>query len=296
VTVPGLRGGNFDAFFAIAYIGLFTFAVRVAGSRASHACLALALALGLFAWAWSLRRARTIAELPTSRIGSAAQGYVELQGTSCVEREHLIWSPLSNTPCIWYRYRIYSRDNSKKEWRQIDSGVSQSTFDIRDGTGSCCVDPEFAEVITRDKKVAYRDERKLEEEFLFNSSPIYVLGEFSTIGGAATVLSVSEDVSDLLGSWKQDPVALKRRFDLNRDGEIDLQEWEQARRLATRMVEQQHREIRSQSGVHMIRAPQDGRMFLVSSLPPHSLRRRYLLFAAMHLAVTMVAVVLLLRL
>jgi hypothetical protein len=35
----------------------------------------------------------------------------------------------------------------------------------------------------------------------------------------------------------------------------------------------------------MLRAPQDGRLFLISSLPSHTLRRRFVLWSFFHLAV-----------
>jgi hypothetical protein len=106
-------------------------------------------------------------------------------------------------------------------------------------------------------------------------------------------LSLRDDVSALLAEWKSNPAELKRRFDVDRDGEISMNEWELARKLATRTVEQQHRAIRSQSGIHMVRAPADGRLFLLSTLSPHSLRRRFVLWSWLHLAVAVGAAVVL---
>jgi hypothetical protein len=48
---------------------------------------------------------------------------------------------------------------------------------------------------------------------------------------------VRVDVSDLLSEWKKDPVQPKKRFDLDGNGEIDMQEWELARHAAFRGVE-----------------------------------------------------------
>jgi hypothetical protein len=96
-------------------------------------------------------------------------------------------------------------------------------------------------------------------------------------------------VSALLADWKSNPAELKRRFDLDRDGEISMTEWELARKLATSNVEQQHRAIRSQSGVHLVRAPADGRLFLLSTLSPHNLRRRFVLWSFLHLGVAIAA-------
>ena len=57
------------------------------------------------------------------------------------------------------------------------------------------------------------------------------------------------------------------------------------------MVEQEHRAIRQQPGVHVLRAPQDGRLFLLSPLSPQSLRLRYLLWSALHLSAALVVLV-----
>ncbi len=246
--------------------------------------MALVAGIGFFAWTSTFKRARTIADIATSRIASAAQGYVEIYGRASVAAENLITSPLSGIACIWFRYWVYTKDNSDREWREISSGVSDTTFEIKDGTGSCVVDPDYAEVIAAEHRVSYQGSYKHVEELLFAGS-IYVLGEFSTIGGANSVLSLKEDVSFLLAEWKKDPVNLKKRFDLDGDGEIDLREWELARRQAIREVEAQHRELRLQTGVHIMRAPRDNRLYLISSLSPQKLRQRYILWSFFHLSV-----------
>jgi hypothetical protein len=88
----------------------------------------------------------------------------------------------------------------------------------------------------------------------------------------------------LLESWKRDPEHLLKRFDLNGDGQIDLQEWELARKAAAREVEKQHRELRQQPGVHVMRRPASGRMFLISNLSPHQLKRKYQWWGAFHVS------------
>ncbi len=281
-----LRSQNPGKLLAFCYLAIFAFVVRVGPGPASAWCLAGAVVVGLLAWAAALQRARAIAELATSRIGSAAQGYVEVMGRASVQLANLILSPVSGVQCIWYRYNLYSKDNAKGEWRHIDSGVSSATFEINDGSGACTVDPDHAEVVAPETRTSYKDDTKLVEEFLFGGWLIYVLGQFSTIGGASTALSLREDVSALLSEWKSNPTDLKRRFDLNGDGQIDMAEWEQARQLAHKTVAQQHHDIRSQSGIHLMRAPADGRLFLLSTLSPHKLRQRFLWWGALHLGVS----------
>lgn len=294
MLVRGLRGLqhlglNLTGLVSGLYLFLFAAAVQSGIGPQARWCLAGAALLAGVAWLGSLRRARAIAELATSRIASAAQGYVEVMGRASVDKDHLIYTPLGGIPCIWYRYKLYSKDNAKREWRQIESGVSNSTFDISDPTGVCTVDPDHAEVVAPQVRTTYPDNDKLVEELLFGGSTIYVLGDFSTLGGSSTALSVREDVGALLTHWKQDRAGLHHRFDLNRNGTVDLQEWELARQLATQTIEHQHREIRQQPGVHLMRAPPDGRLFLISALSPHALRNHFLRWSVFHLAMGMAA-------
>ncbi|WP_157673161.1 hypothetical protein [Curvibacter sp. AEP1-3] len=277
-----LRSQSMNGLLAAVYFGIAGGAFHAGSGRHWPWAAGAISAIGLLAWGAALRRARTISNIATSRIASAAQGYAELQGRT--NTTDLIYSPLSNSPCIWYRYAIYERD-SDNDWKEVEGGTSSATFDLHDGSGVCTIDPDHAEVMGVPETSRVSGDTKHVEHLLHGGRNLYALGEFVTVGGANSVLSLREDVNALLTSWKQNPAELQRRFDLNRDGEIDLKEWELARRLATRTVEKEHRNIRAQPGVHMLRAPQDGRLFLLSPLSPQSLRRRYLLWSGFHLTV-----------
>lgn len=295
MLVGGLRGLqhlglNLGSLASGLYFALVAVAAQSGPGLQARWCLAGAALLAGTAWLGSLRRTRAIAELATSRIASAAQGYVELMGRANSDKTQLIYTPLGGIPCIWYRYRLYSKDNAKREWRQIDSGTSSTTFDISDPTGVCTVDPDHAEVVGAELRTSYPGGDKLVEECLFGGSTIYVLGDFSTVGGSSSALNVREDVSALLAHWKQDRANLHQRFDLDRNGTLDLEEWELARQLATRTVEREHRDIRQQPGLHLLRAPEGGQLFLISALSPKALRNHFLRWSVFHLAMGMAAV------
>jgi hypothetical protein len=295
MLVRGLRGLqhlglNLGGLVTGLYFALIAAAAQSGPGVQARWCLAGTALLAGVAWLGSLRRTRAIAELATSRIASAAQGYVEIMGRAGSNKTQLIYTPLGGTACIWYRYRLYSRDNAKREWREIDHGTSSATFDIHDATGLCTIDPDHAEVVGAEVRTSYLGDDKLVEECLFGGSNIYVLGEFSTLGGSGFALNVREDVSALLAHWKQDQVDLHHRFDIDRNGTLDLQEWELARQLAARTVEREHRDIRLQPGVHVMRAPEDGRLFLISALSPEALRTHFLRWSAFHLAMGLAAV------
>ncbi len=57
---------------------------------------------GLRSW----RENRLVADTPTSRVRSAAQGYVELIGKGRLPAGIDNRAPLSKKPCTWWRYQI----------------------------------------------------------------------------------------------------------------------------------------------------------------------------------------------
>ncbi|MFN3716882.1 MAG: hypothetical protein ACK4R8_09195, partial [Thiobacillus sp.] len=172
------------------------------------------------AWAWlaNLRRYRTVADTPTSRIVSAPQGYVEIFGRGRQPPGFQLLSPITGLPCLWYRYVIEHRDDNR--WRVIESGISEDTFGVDDGSGQILVDPEGAEILTTRKQVSRQGRYRRTEWTLIENETIYVVGEHVTLGGPHARLDKKSDLADLLADWKRDKAALLARFDANRDGEI----------------------------------------------------------------------------
>lgn len=277
-----LRSQHAEALTSGSYIFLLGMAFMGGGKANRLVYFALLAIIGFVSWLAAFKRAQAIAQLPTSRIGSAAQGYVELYGRASLEKDFINVAPHSGKQYLWFRYRVYERDD--KNWREINNAVSSATFEINDATGVCRVDPDDAEVLGADRHTSYRDGYKHVEDILFGGGKIYVLGEFSTLNAAPNAVSLSEDVSHLLSDWKKNPKQLHKRFDLNHDGHIDLQEWELARRLALHTVGKEHAQLRQASHVNIMRAPKNGRLFLISSLSPQKLRQRYVFWSGVHFA------------
>lgn len=283
-----LRSGYANLITSGSHLVLLLIALKIGTALAWTGALVLISAISFLAWAANLRRNRTIADIPTSKIGSAAQGYAEIYGRACREREYLAEGKLGSLPCVWYRFVTYQKD-SENEWKVVDRGTSDSMFGVEDGSGRVLVDPDYAEVITSHTRTWYEGDYKHVEEQLFPTDRIYVLGEFSTIGGSNGDFNLKEDVAALLAEWKRNKPMLLERFDLNEDGEIDLQEWELARRAAQREIEQQYREIRQQPGVHVMRTPSDGRHYIIANLSPQQLKRKYVLWGWFHLGTFLAA-------
>jgi hypothetical protein len=244
-------------------------------------CLTLMAIVSLVAWASTLRRRRAITDTPTSRIASAAQGYVELSGKGRPPDPPLS-SHLTALPCLWYRWQV--EEGRGKNSKTVDSGESEVPFLIDDGSGRCLVDPEGAEILTRHRESWSRGDYHYTEWKLLINDDIYVLGELKTVGGGSVELDARQDLNEVLSAWKKDRDTLLKRFDLDRNGELNEQEWGLARQAARREVSRMHREARNESEVHTLNRPRNGRLYLLSNIDPNRLVRRYLWWSIFHLA------------
>ena len=282
------RAHYINALTSFAHLALLMFAFHLESRRGWIICLSLIALISFVAWIANFRRSRIIGDTPTSRVASAAQGYVELAGTSQRDPTSMVVSKVMHLPCCWYRYEVHRRTDNNK-WEHVESGESDEPFLLADATGKCFVDPEGAEIMTSHKQSTTRDDYRYTEWLLFPDDPLYAIGEFTTIGGAGTELDLAADVKALLEQWKRDHPTLLERFDLNKDKTIDLKEWELARAAAKREIEKRHAEISTAQGVHLLQRPKDGRLYLLSNLNPKKLARKYSLWSGAHLVIFFVA-------
>lgn len=100
-----------------------------------------------------LKSARAIEDTPTSKVRSAAQGYVELSGTASALLNPPLCGKLSQKPCAWYRYTIEyftsrrSENHSARAWELVEQGVSPDPLVLTDDTGNCVIVWQGAEVL-----------------------------------------------------------------------------------------------------------------------------------------------------
>jgi hypothetical protein len=240
-------------------------------------------------WAWyaNLKRHRTVADTPTSRIASAPQGYIELVGRGRRLPGEGLVSPVSGLPCLWYRYRVERKNGNR--WDHVESGISHDTFGVDDGSGQILVDPEGAEILTSRKQVSTAGGYRKTEWTLIEGETIYVIGEHVTLGGPNAVLDKKADLATLLTEWKRDKAVLLARFDADRDGEISLDEWEDARHAASVEIDRTHLNIRLKEGIHLMRKPSHGRPFLVANREVTALVRHFRLWSWAHLTLMLAA-------
>jgi hypothetical protein len=238
--------------------------------------------LNLWAWIVALGWRRAIADTPTSRIASAAQGYVELIGTGQPLADTQLLSPYTQLPCLWYRYTLERREDG--EWRQVEQGESDLPFILDDASGRCEIDPAGAQILTTHDETRTQGDERHSEHVLLKGDRLYALGDFVSCNGAHSTLDARRDVGELLADWKTDQADLHERFDLDRNGAIDDTEWQLARNAAEREVARRHREIRNQPTQHRMQKPSSRKPYLIANSPPEKLSRRYAWLSAAYLA------------
>ena len=167
----------------------------------------------------------------------------------------------------------------------MEQGENSAPFIIDDGSGKCIVDPQGAEILTRHKDSWSKGDQRYTEWRLLDIDFIYTIGEFKTVGGSNTTLTHDELVKQVLSEWKMDNDDLLKRFDLDNNGVLDMQEWMLARSAAKREAEKRLDEARAEPDINFMVKPPDGRLFLISNLDQDRLALRYKLWAWAHIVI-----------
>lgn len=272
-----------------AYVFIIIAALQSDDRDGWRIALPLIAAIAFYAWIAAFRRYRAVGDVPTSTVASAAQGYAELIGRAYNHPDMATLARLSQKPCCWFRYEVEERD-SEGHWKTVDSGESVSSFLLRDATGGCTIDPEGAEILCAHKESwDPATDQRCTEWRIHEGDPLYALGEFRTRSLAPSEADSRVDIAQLLAEWKREPQRLLRRFDLDRNGELDMREWTLARAEARREVARNHRALRAAASFDAMQAPADGRLYLLSNYRPAALARRFALWSWAHLAVLFAA-------
>ena len=241
----------------------------------------LALVLAGFAFVFNLWRYQAISLAPISSIAAAAQGYVELNGIASTNPPML--SPLHGVPCVWFRAWTYAQEGEEL-WRLLNYVQSDNKIQLNDGAGICSINPQGAEVIYKLKKTSEYNGHRYVEEYLAANKPLYLIGNLDMRHHFNDAKATYNAVRELLAGWKANPIKLLFRFDLDRNGKIDINEWEKARIEAQQEVER--RQINeAHLGDFEISQPKNGKLYLLSGMSPQVLRASYRCWVLTHLAV-----------
>ena len=258
---------------------------------------------------------RHIADTPTSRIASAAQGYCELQGWAEWMSGDELLSPFSQQRCVWYCCRIETHDSGHTigHWQEQSCEKSDELFIIKDETGDCIVLPQGAKVIASSQRRWYGNQEvdrynsasknagwiqwlgpgkryRFTEELILVADNLYVLGDFKTEKNHLHEVELKKRINEKLTLWKQQPHRYLKGFDFDNNNKIQGAEWNRIREHAKQEVLQQSRQQ-----IHTIRKPTvNNEPYLISALTETELvtKKRWKLFAYLSLSVLLLTLLL----
>lgn len=224
----------------------------------SFATMAL---LSFFGWVAAYKRYRTTADLPTSKIASAAQGYVEIHGKSALIAGTDTRAPFSGKTCCWFRYSV-EKKNTGGEWRISEAMTSDKPFLLIDDSGTCQIDPTGAEIMPVDKQVWVEDDIRVSEWRIPENCELFAVGKLSTIGPTAETVPIKGRIKTLhvyQGS--------RERFIKTED--------KQKTKISVPVAATKERK-------NYLKKPDDGRVFLIAGLHPDKVGQRFFLISLTH--------------
>jgi hypothetical protein len=263
---------------------LLAFAARLHSRSGWLASLGAIALLSLFAWLSALARLRALRETPVSKIGTAAQGYVELSGSARPMIDGAACLTMRGRACLWSRYSV-ERRSGNGHWNNVDRGETTDSFVLRDASGECLLDPEPAEISTEHYEQWIDDDCRYSEWSILEGDLLFVTGDFRTRRGGDDAPDARAALNDLLATWKKDMPALLARFDLDRDGELNPTEWAAAVQAARDQVRHDAGAAAAMPEVNLVGRPRDGRPYLITNIPKDKLERRYGRWSLAHLLI-----------
>lgn len=258
----------------------------------TEAWLIAATACGFYLWRHGMQLRNLVRSVPTSRIASAPQGYVELAGRAASANRYF---PGAGEFYLWRRTQIATRLRNS-DFRAFPFNlfytansveVSDNPFCIEDGSGTALILPLDAEVICSRRETDYDGDRKIIRESILDGDPLYVLGHFITIRQDVDVAATAEE---LVNDWKMDRDQIKR-FDSNRDGYLSGRELLDMHRAARNIADQKAADAAETAGLNTLSRAPDGRRFVISTFLPEQLAGHYQWYLSVGLAMFLAALI-----
>ena len=249
------------------------------------------IAMLLFWYAfYFLRMKRQMENTPTSKVRSVAMGMVEVKGEAI--RKFALLSPMSQTPCVFYRLTKYRRDKNN-QWRVSSISSSDNVpFLLEDNTGRIEIDPKGCRRVSAGSKqegvpgqvglmrLGDDSDDKWVEEVIVDGTLIYVLGYASVKRTNGPTLA--EKKMEALRELKRNPQDLQQ-FDSDGDGKISADEWDVARQAVGDKVLQeslQNKQQRKKQEERIIIGKKKGRPLIITETHSEdALTSRYLYYS-----------------
>ena len=148
----------------------------------------------LFIAFYRLQISRRVEDLPTSPIGAAAQGLVEIKARTVDLNKRPLVVPHLGIPCVWFRYEIENRDQQNGKI-VVDARESIDRFYVADSTGICAIDPLHAEVHPKKTKQIQEESSLYKLSWIGIDDAIYILGWMHTLHPRPKINDVVRDYS-----------------------------------------------------------------------------------------------------
>jgi hypothetical protein len=134
-----------------------------------------------------LKLARTIEDIPTSRIDSAHQGLVEIRGRAVLNGQTPLMVPRLNIPCVWYRYQVF-REHGHQEYDSVEQdNESNRPVYVEDTTGICAVHVHLADIHPKKHEQHVITGATHRMQWIGVGETIYALGWLNTLHPAPRV-------------------------------------------------------------------------------------------------------------
>lgn len=253
---------------AVAFVAFAWSAENITLQSLSYLIAAL---LALWATLSARRLRQYILDTPQSKIASAAQGFVELQGRARFYGDRTTQGFHHGPPCVWHRFAIFGLVSTL-----IKTGESDLPFIISDESGDCVVNASGAKVLSSSRRDWFEGLTYYRTRYIRHGAQVYVIGELRTNGCDKSFYSEKTELTSVLKSWKNDQAWLLEEFDADNNGELDFEEWEAARKRAEHIAREKYEVKRHDHVETAIRKPSNGMPMLISDKSPAILAKKFL--------------------